>query len=451
MKYSFLLASTAFFFTLTVNAERVALVIGNNQYSELPERMQLSSPVADAMDVATALSGLGYTIVTGAAVTDASRDVITSATEKFAQAARNAEAAVFYYSGHGVQVGEDNYILPTDTPKLTGISMLKGRGVLLRDSVMVALEEAGAKTKIIILDCCRDNPFSAQLESALSGIGKSVKTKSVGEITGYGPGFYLAFATSPGTTAEDGNGARNSPFTAAMLKVFPTCATKDIDFFFRDVKSNLGLEQVSWTNHSLTNSFTLASSIQPVAMPSSILVPSAPGASELEKLQREIAELKRLQLQMAEAPPQAPSTPSAADAPPAPLKPLDLPESGFFERSDLFAPSPYADYNSYSQMFILKQVQEKLKKLGHYTGATDGARGPGTQKALNAWQHEHGLPVSGRLDISTLEKLDLAKIKEMSRPTPPMQKKAVSKPKEMPTPPPAPKSIPAVDDFFKDV
>lgn len=239
-------------------ADRVALVIGNNTYRELPERMQLTSPGFDAADVASALQKLGYTLVNDGPITDASSESISTATERFAALARNAEAAVFYFSGHGIQVGEDNYLLPSDTPKLTGLSMLKNRAVLLRDSVMVALEEAGAKTKVIILDCCRDNPFSAQLETALAQVGKSIRTKSVGEITGYGPGFYLAFATSPGSTAADGNGARNSPFTAAMLRTLPDSAAKDIDFYFRDVKALLPDDQVSWTNHSIKGSFSLA-------------------------------------------------------------------------------------------------------------------------------------------------------------------------------------------------
>jgi len=251
---SLLLASCA----VLSAAERVALVIGNDNYRELPANMQLTSARHDATDVASALKALGYTLITGSAITDASRDSITSATEEFAAAARGAEAAVFYFSGHGVQVGEDNYLLPTDTPKLNGLSMLKGRTVLLRDSVMVALEEAGAKTKIIILDCCRDNPFASQLQAAIASLGKSIKTKSVGEITGYGPGFYLAFATSPGQTAADGNGERHSPFTAAMLKALPTSAAKDIDFYFRDVKALLPDDQVSWTNHSIKGEFSLS-------------------------------------------------------------------------------------------------------------------------------------------------------------------------------------------------
>jgi len=264
-------------------APRVALVIGNNAYRDLAPSMQLTSPAHDAADVAAALQKLGYTLVGGTAVVDATREQITAATEQFATAARGAEAAVFYFSGHGIQVGEDNYLLPSDTPKLTGLSMLKNRAVLLRDSVMVALEEAGAASKVIILDCCRDNPFSAQLETALAQVGKSVKTKSVGEITGYGPGFYLAFATSPGSTAADGNGERNSPFTTAFLKALPGGAGKDIDFFFRDVKALLPDDQVSWTNHSIKGSFALiplAASAPTAPVPGPPSSPAAPVAAK---------------------------------------------------------------------------------------------------------------------------------------------------------------------------
>ncbi len=274
-----------------LGAERVALVIGNNRYTNLADNSQLKSPVADATDVAVALKSLGYTLVTGGAVTDASRESMTTATESFAAQAKNAEAAVFYYSGHGVQIGEDNYLLPSDAPRLTGLAVLKNRAVLLRDSVMVALEEAGVKTKVIILDCCRDNPFQAQLETALAQVGKSIKTKGVGEITGYGPGFYLAFATSPGTSAEDGNGQRNSPFTAAMLKMLPGSSGKDIDFLFRDVKALLGESQVSWTNHSLQGNFALARDM-------AAKMEQEPDALAMEAQRRKAEELAKPQTSM---------------------------------------------------------------------------------------------------------------------------------------------------------
>jgi N-acetylmuramoyl-L-alanine amidase len=251
------LALCAYLVMPSLGADRVALVVGNNTYRELAPSMQLTSPVHDAEDVARSLSANGYTVVTGKPILNGTREDMMSGMETFAQNAKGADAAVFYYSGHGIQVGEDNYLLPSDTPKITGLSMLKGRALHLRDSVMVALEEAGVKYKVVILDCCRDNPFSSQLEKALAQVGKNIKTKSVGEITGYGPGFYLAFATSPGQTAADGNGDRNSPFTAAILKTMPDSLGKDIDFFFREVKSLLPEDQVSWTNHSITTNFPL--------------------------------------------------------------------------------------------------------------------------------------------------------------------------------------------------
>jgi hypothetical protein len=388
-----------------IAAQRVALVIGNNRYSELPDRMQLTSPVADATDVAAALKALGYVIISGQALTDASRDVITTATEKFAAQSKGAEAAVFFYSGHGVQVGEDNYILPTDTPKLTGMSMLKNRGVLLRDSIMVGLEEAGAKTKVVILDCCRDNPFSAQLEAALSGIGKSVKTKSVGEITGYGPGFYLAFATSPGTTASDGNGQRNSPFTAAMLDAIPNSANKDIDFFFRDVKGKLGADQVSWTNHSLTDSFSLGavtaatgSTPAPIGPSGSPLADaSAMDASEVARMKAELDELRK----------RTANTAMVIESPPTSLKMEDLPEIGYFDLKGLFADSAYVSFNSYSQSRILRRAQNILLQAGHYKGSPDGLPGRGTQQAIIEWQHKKSLAVTGRLSPDTLFSMNL--------------------------------------------
>ena len=402
-----------------VVAERVALVIGCNRYANLPPSRQLTSPVHDAEDVAAALKSLGYTLVTGAAVTNAGKDTIISATERFAQQAKDAEAAVFYFSGHGVQMADDNYILPSDVPSLTGLSVLRNRSVLLRDSVMVALEEAGARTKVIILDCCRDNPFAVQLESALSQISKSVHTKSVGAIEGYGPGFYLAFATSPGFTAEDGNGQRNSPFTAALLKTLPSSGGKDIDFFFRDVKAFLGAEQVSWTNNSLTQEFSLG---RPQGSTGTAAIVPTPSFSPV------VTTLP---------PAPAPSVATAVVAPlPTPITPgmilavgQPLPARGYFSLDELFSSSAYAGFNSYSRTQILRRAQVLLKAAGFYAGEADGTPGPNTHSALRSWQEQRGLAASGLLDQATLAAMNLMGLAEE---TPPV----VSRP-------PAPRSVPA--------
>lgn len=404
--------------------------------------MQLKSPVSDAEDMTLALQKLGYRIIGGKAVTNASREQMTTAAEQFTVAARNAEAAVFYFSGHGIQVGEDNYLLPTDTPELKGLSMLKNRGVLLRDSVMVALEEVGASSKVIILDCCRDNPFAAQLDAALNQIGKSVKTKSLGEITGYGSGFYLAFATSPGQTAADGNGARNSPFTAAMLKTLPGSAGKDIDFFFRDVKAILPEDQVSWTNHSLKASFTFASSAIG-SFPNAPLVNRAESGAGADSamaadLARMKAELEELRIRSV--------APVVQTQPPAPAVP-DLPGNGFFDLNELFSVSPYSKYNKYSKGRILSRAQELLRREGFYSSAPDGSPGRSTQQALIEWQRKNQVTVTGRLSPDTLVSMRLSNLPpesepEVRRPRPQTPKVAKVKPQPAPAAAPAPVAAP---------
>ena len=265
--------------------ERVALVVGCGTYANMPGR-QLLSPVSDGEDMALALRTMGYRLVGGGPLKNASRDRLLEAVEDLIRQARTAEAAVFYFSGHGVQIGEDNYLLPVDSPKITGISQIKSRAVNLRESVMVGLEESGVETKVVVLDCCRDNPFAAQLEAAMATVGKSVRTKSVGEMTGYGPGFYLAFATSPGREALDGNGNRNSPFTGAVVRTLETSGGKDIDLFFRDVKQRMPSDQVSWTSSSLKKEFALATGMRgPSTGPS-----GAVEALTVERRARELAE-----------------------------------------------------------------------------------------------------------------------------------------------------------------
>lgn len=188
------------------------------------------------------------------------------------------------------------------------------------------------------------------------------KPETTGDSRGYGPGFYLAFATSPGATAADGNGARNSLFTAAMLKALPGSAGKDIDFYFRDVKALLPNDQVSWTEHSITGSFAL--------------VPERLGS-----------------------------------VPPIGAK------GGFYRIDDLFDHTRYESYNVRSRTAILQKAQRKLKDAGIYADNVDGAAGPATGAAIRSWQGRHGLPVSGQLDEETLKSMGLVAEKEIVVPT----------------------------------
>ena len=253
MKSLFFLLSVYFVCSVghLMAADRVALVIGVNDYPAFPADRQLTSPLADAGDLAASLKQLGFIVhqpVNG------TQRAINNAIQLFQEDARGAQLAVFYFSGHGFQVGDENYLIPGDMPTISSFSVMKSNAIELRGNVMTSLEEAGAGTKVIILDCCRDNPFAKQINAALTN--KSLRTKGgTGEISGYGEGFFLAFATSPFNTALDGNGARNSPFTAALLTHLKDKAGENIRVLFDEVKSTVketnGEEQVPWVTDSL--------------------------------------------------------------------------------------------------------------------------------------------------------------------------------------------------------
>jgi sulfatase modifying factor 1 len=104
----------------------------------------------------------------------------------------------------------------------------------------------------------------------------------IGEMSGYGSGFYLAFATSPGKEALDGNGKRNSPFTGAFLKSLPSAGVEDIDLFFREVKKQMPKDQVSWTNNSLEKKFYLKRDSSVPRQTASVNELPAPSAAVLE-------------------------------------------------------------------------------------------------------------------------------------------------------------------------
>jgi formylglycine-generating enzyme required for sulfatase activity len=246
-------------FTINLGAERVALVVGCGNYTAMPGR-QLMSPAKDSEDVASALKLMGYRLIGGGAMNDLGRDKLKSALKRLAMEAKNAEAAVFYFSGHGVQIGGENYILPIDTKPVQQADQLRAKAISVRESVLVELEASRVETKVVVLDCCRDNPFSAQGDANLPSSER--RGKSFVEMRGYGPGFYLAFSTSPGGEAFDGNGSRNSPFTESFLENLGKSADKDIDLFFRDVKRQMPADQVSWTSSSLKKEFSLSLSAQ---------------------------------------------------------------------------------------------------------------------------------------------------------------------------------------------
>lgn len=189
-------------------AKRVALIIGNGAYQFAP---RLPNPANDARDVAQLLRGLDFEVVEAV---DVDRAGFVKALGAFMDKAAKAPAALLYYGGHGVQVGDDNFLLPVDA-KLDSLFSLKNEALSLHD-VLDDLE-AVSKVNLVFLDACRDNPLAEQLSRAIrTRSGASPLGRGLARVAPNSANTFVAFAAAPGAVALDGTG-RNSPFAKAFL------------------------------------------------------------------------------------------------------------------------------------------------------------------------------------------------------------------------------------------
>lgn len=225
--------------TVAKQGRRVALVIGNSAYKNVPV---LANPQKDAEAIAASLRNIGFDQVTLA--NDATREKIIDSLRAFANEAEKADWAMVYYAGHGMEVGGVNYLVPTDA-RLAVDRDIQFEAVPL-DQVLAAVDTA-KKLKLVVLDACRDNPFSPRkTESAASAAapaptgGARVASRSIGrglaEVKTAG-GTLVVFAAKNGQVALDGDGG-NSPFAVAVLQRLATPGV-EINKLFRLVRDDV--------------------------------------------------------------------------------------------------------------------------------------------------------------------------------------------------------------------
>ena len=207
--------------------KRIALVIGNSAYRNT---VPLPNPRNDATDVAKALKAVGFTVVEGY---DLDKRGMDDAFRRFANEADGADAALFYYGGHGFQFQGSNYLMPVDA-KLTGVGDVNYEMARV-DDILSDLQRANG-VRIVMLDACRDNPLAQQL------LSKASPTRSLGVSRGLAriqqtAGSVIAYSTQPGAVAADGGG-RNSPFAAAFLGEVDKPGV-EIGALFRRVAANV--------------------------------------------------------------------------------------------------------------------------------------------------------------------------------------------------------------------
>jgi len=183
--------------------KRVALVIGNSAYSAVPA---LPNPAGDARLMSDTLRSLGFFVVGGGAQTDLDKAGFDDVLKKFATQLIGADVALFYYAGHGVETHGLNYLVPVDAHPLDEADVFAEMvGV---SGILDQMEKSGARINLVLLDACRDNPFSGHGVRSTTG-GLAQMPAPVGTL--------ISFATQPRSVSLDGTDG-HSPYTEALAK-----------------------------------------------------------------------------------------------------------------------------------------------------------------------------------------------------------------------------------------
>lgn len=410
------------------DTKRVALVIGNSKYVHA---VALPNPANDAHLIASTLRNAGFEVIEGVDQDNAGMHSLIS---RFTEQSYDADLAVIFYAGHGMQVDGKNYLIPVDA-ELTSPAYLKTRTIQI-DDFMAALPPDPA-VGVIILDACRDNPLARTLAASLPksrstslGTGLApVEAKSDGVGTG---GLLIAYATDPGAIAFDGNGV-DSPYSTALARHLTEPGVEIQSALTRvrgEVTETTQGRQRPWHNASLGREVFLgkpAAAAPPVAKPvadaSNAAAPSAPAPVASDPPSWEVEQRlwdeasKRNSIPFYEA--YLDQFPNGRFATVARLNIDELNDPKAQNRQVAALDTDQANASSGSAVRTSVGVPDEMKQtpgtaltesaigldrqgridlqlrieaLGNELGRIDGNIGPQTRQAIGTWQVKNGLP-----------------------------------------------------------
>ncbi|AZO51618.1 MAG: hypothetical protein EOS54_00905 [Mesorhizobium sp.] len=410
--------------------KRVALVIGNSKYVHA---VALPNPANDAQLIASTLRNAGFEVIEGLDQDNAGMHSLIS---RFTEQSYDADLAVIYYAGHGMQVDGKNFLIPVDA-ELTSPAYLKTRTIQI-DEFMSALPPEPA-VGVIILDACRDNPLARTLAAALPksrslGAGLApVEAKSDGVGTG---GILIAYATDPGAIAFDGNGV-NSPYSTALARHLTEPGVEIQSALTRvrgEVTETTQGRQRPWHNASLGREVFMGKPVEatPAAKPAAetpgaaatstpALVVGEPPSWEVEQRLWDEAS-KKNSIPFYEA--YLEQFPNGRFATVAKLNIDELQDPKAEDKQVAALDTDEANANSGSAVRTSVGISDEMKQalgseltesaigldregridlqlrievLGNELGSVDGNMGPKTRQAIGDWQEENGLPPTGFL------------------------------------------------------
>ncbi len=231
--------------------QRVALVIGNAAYHE----QSLRNPVNDARAMARTLRGLGFDV---SEVLDADKRRMETAILEFGKKLSPQGVGLFFYAGHGLQVKGRNFLVPVDA-RIDSESATRVVSVDV-ELLLEQLSDARNGVNIVILDACRNNPFERRLRGSSQGLAAIDAAR----------GTLVAYATSPGSVAADGQGTHGL-YTDELLKALRVPGLKIEEVFKRvrvEVSRRSNGSQTPWESSSLTGDLVVNVSVQVQPTPS---------------------------------------------------------------------------------------------------------------------------------------------------------------------------------------
>lgn len=230
------------------SSRRIALAIGNNLYPGIP----LRNAVNDSRSVAAVLREIGFSV---SQFENLARADSERAIRRFTSQISPGDTAFFYYSGHGIQIENVNYVVPVDFQADDEISA-KERGLSI-EMIRERMEAAKPALSILVIDACRDNPFKTT-RSGMTGLAAMEG----------GQGTLIVLATGPGKTASDNPGESNGLFTKYLVEALRKRGVKATQVF-DEVKARVfsasGGRQRPWIFSDVIGDFYLAAPPSPMA------------------------------------------------------------------------------------------------------------------------------------------------------------------------------------------
>jgi tetratricopeptide (TPR) repeat protein len=214
-----------------VAQKRVALVIGNDAYMS---GARLDNPGRDARAIGATLQKLGFKLVEGRPLVDLDKATTDRMVERFGIMAQDADIALFYFSGHGMQIGGANYLVPIDLGSGSFTPATVDLRTLNADLVLAVLDKSRSRVKMMLLDACRTNPFLANKDQ---GGGLAQMKAPAATVIG--------FATQPNATAWQGPAGGLSPYANALATYMDV---KGLELFA--MLNEVGLAVMDATNNS---------------------------------------------------------------------------------------------------------------------------------------------------------------------------------------------------------